>query len=78
MIIDEQCLAMLKKIIKNKDREKKNTLNCVCYFHLVLLNNHFNLKTNQLNAVAIRECLLLTYASRKNLKTFKTSFVKNA
>ena len=46
MIIDEQCLTMLKEIIKNENREKKDTLNCVCYFHLVLLNNHFNLKMN--------------------------------
>ena len=53
MIIDEQCLAMLKKIIKNKNCEEKNTLNCVYYFHFVLLNNHFDLKTNQLNAIAI-------------------------
>ena len=53
MIIDEQCLAMLKEIIKNGNCEKKDTLNCVCYSHLVLLNNHFDLKTNQLNAIAI-------------------------
>ena len=69
---------MLKKIIKNENREKKNTLNCVCYSHFILLNNHFDLKTNQLNAIAIQKCLFLTYASRKNLKTFKTSFVKSA
>ena len=43
----------VKKIIKNKDCEKKNTLNCIYYFYLVLLNNHFNLKTNQLKAIAI-------------------------
>ena len=78
MIIDEQCLAMLKDIIKSGDCEEKNTLNCVCYSHLVLLNNHFDLKTNQLNAIAIRERLLLIYVSRKDLKTFKTSFVKSA
>ena len=46
MIIDEQCLAMLKEIIKSEDRKEKNTLNCVYYFHLILLNNYFNLKTN--------------------------------
>ena len=46
MIIDKQCFAMLKEIIKDKDREEKNTLKYVYYFHFVLLNNHFNLKTN--------------------------------
>ena len=46
MIIDEQCFAMLKEIIKNEDCEEKDTLNYVCYLHLVLLNNYFDLKTN--------------------------------
>ena len=71
MIIDEQCFAMLKKIIKDEDCEEKDTLNCVCYSHLVLLSSHFDLKTNQLNAIAIQKRLLLIYASRKNLKTVK-------
>ena len=77
MIIDEQCLAILKKIIKNEDCKKKIILNCVYYSHLVLLNNYFNLKMNQLNAIAIWKYLLLTYVLRKNLKIFKTSFIKN-
>ena len=61
MIIDEQCLAILKEIIKSEDYEEKDTLNCICYSHFVLLSSHFDLKTNQLNTVAIRERLLLTY-----------------
>ena len=46
MIIDEQCLAMLKEIIKDEDCEEEDTLNCIYYSHLVLLSNHFGLKMN--------------------------------